>query len=264
MALSNGINLDKLIEEFTVLENKITELNGKSVMLETMLEDAKRQVTFYETKEKGDTQERDALLATVNTLQQALGDQCNLRVENESLKSNMEILKQKNQRKAEDGEAEMQQLLCEMKAHKDSHKREVETVMQECRRQVEEAHKEAFAQLQAKEAEVMKLLEQKDLDMEEMNRKLKEQEKKQQGDLLKLQIEFGEKLGRIQNSAQMSQHQQKQQDSVITAESFFKRKLHFIQEEKDKEIGTLRQRIKELEDSQRIASLCSRSKKRRT
>ncbi|XP_077354284.1 coiled-coil domain-containing protein 152 [Festucalex cinctus] len=263
MALSNGINLDKLTEEFTVLENKITELNGKNIMLETMLEDSSRQVKFYETKEKGVTQERDALLATVNALQQALEEQCNLRVENETLKSNMAILKQQSMRKAENGEVEIRRLLCEMKEHRESHKREVEIVMQECRRQAEEAHKEAFAQLQAKDAEVMKLLERKDLDMEEMNKKLKDQGKKQQGELLKLQIEFGEKLGRIQNSAHLSQHQQKQQDSVITAQNFFKRKLHFLQEEKNREIETLRQRIKELEDSQRIASLCSRSKKRR-
>ncbi|KAM9794092.1 coiled-coil domain-containing protein 152-like isoform X2 [Syngnathus typhle] len=264
MALLNGINLDKLTEEFIVLENTITDLNGKTILLETMLEDANRQVKFYETKEKAVTEERDALLVTVNQLQQALQDQCDLRVENETLKSNMEILKQQSKRKAEDGKTELQRLLCEMKAHKESHKRELETVKQECRRQVEETHKEACSQLQAKEVEVMRLMEQKDLDLEEMKTKLKDQERKQQSELLKLQIEFGEKLGRIQNTAQMNQHQQKEHESVLSAQHFFKRKLQFIQEEKNKEIGVLRQRIKELEDNQRIGNLCSRSKKRRT
>ncbi|XP_051907097.1 coiled-coil domain-containing protein 152-like [Hippocampus zosterae] len=264
MALRNGINLDKLTEEFTVLENTITELNGKNILLETMLEDANRQVKFYESKEKRVTEERDALLATVNKLQEAFQEQCNLRVENETLKSNMTTLQQQSIRTAEEKEAEIQRLHGEMKAHKESHKRALDTAIQDCKRQVEDAHKEALGQMQAKEAEVLTLLAQKDLDVEELNRKLKDQERKQQSELLKLQIEFGEKLGRMQNTAQMSQQQQQQHDSVISAQNFFKRKLQFIQEEKNKEIGALRQRVKELEDSQRVASLCSRSKKRRT
>ncbi|XP_019739150.1 coiled-coil domain-containing protein 152 [Hippocampus comes] len=176
----------------------------------------------------------------------------------------MTILQQQSIRAAEDKEAEIQRLHGEMKAHKDNHQRALDTAIQDCKGQVEGAHKEALGQIQAKEAEVLKLLAQKDLDLEEMNRKLKDQERKQQSELLKLQIEFGEKLGRMQNTAQMSQQQQQQHDSVISAQNFFKRKLQFMQEEKNKEIEALRQRVKELEDSQRVASLCSRSKKRRT
>ncbi|XP_061655565.1 uncharacterized protein LOC133490051 isoform X2 [Phyllopteryx taeniolatus] len=225
MALLNGVNLDKLIEEYTVLENTITELNGKAILLETMLDDAKRHVKCYETKEKVATEERDALLATVNNLQQALQEQCELRVANETLRRNMAVLRQQSKRTAEDGKAEIQRLLGEMKAQTESHKRGLETVTQECRRQLAQAHKEGFSQLQAKEAEFMKLVEQKDLDLEEMSRKLKDQERKQQSELLKLQVEFGEKLGRIQNTAQMSQYQQKNHDSVFTAQHFFKRRV---------------------------------------
>ncbi|XP_061656892.1 coiled-coil domain-containing protein 152-like isoform X2 [Syngnathoides biaculeatus] len=229
--------------------------------METTLEDANRKVKFYETKEKVVTGERDALLTTVNKLQQALQEQSNLRVVNETLRTNMEVLNQQSKRTAEDGKAEIQRLLSEMKAQRESHKRELETVIRDCRRQVAEAHKEGFSQLQAKEAELTKLLKQKDLNLEEMSRKLKDQERKQQSEILKLEIEYGEKLGRIQHSAEMHQH--KNHDSNFTLKNFFMGKLQFFQEEKNKEIGALRQRIKELEASQRTASLCSRAKKRR-
>lgn len=46
----------------------------------------------------------------------------------------------------QNGEAEIQQLISEMKAEEERHKRELETVRQQCRRQVEEAHMEGFSQ----------------------------------------------------------------------------------------------------------------------
>ena len=43
--------------------------------------------------------------------------------------------------------------------------------------------------MEAKDAEVKKLLEEKDVDLEEMKKRLKEQEREQQSELLKLQME---------------------------------------------------------------------------
>ncbi|XP_044030080.1 coiled-coil domain-containing protein 152-like [Siniperca chuatsi] len=259
----NCVNLDKFMEEFTQLEQKITEVNGKNNVLEIMLEDANRLMKFYVTKEKSLTEERDSLLITVNRLQQTLEEQCNLRVENERLKNDMADLKQQNEKTAEDGEAEVQRLVSEMRAKGERHKRELETVRHQCRREVEDAHREALNQLEAKDAEVKKLLEKKDVDLEEMKKRLKDQERERQSELLKLQMEFGAKLARVQSTAQWSQQQQ-QHGSNLLPQSVFKRKLQFFQEEKNKEIVVLRQRIKELEENQRASCLKnSRLKKRK-
>ncbi|XP_070781056.1 coiled-coil domain-containing protein 152 [Enoplosus armatus] len=261
----NCVNLDKFMVEFTQLEQKITEVNGKNNVLEIMLEDANRHMKFYLAKEKSLVEERDSLLVAVNRLQQTLQEQCNLRVENERLKNDVADLKQQNERAAEDGETEVQRLVGELRAEGERHKRELETVRQQCGREVEDAHREGFNQLAARDAEVKNLLEKKDLDLEEMRIKLKDQERERQSELLKLQMEFGAKLARVQSAAQWSQQQQQQQHgSNLLPQSVFKRKLQFFQEEKNKEIVVLRQRIKELEENQRASGLSdSRLKKRK-
>lgn len=46
-----------------------------------------------------------------------------------------------------------------------------------------------FLTVEAQDAEVKKLLEKKDLDLEEMKKRLKNQERERQSELLKLQME---------------------------------------------------------------------------
>ncbi|XP_049908279.1 coiled-coil domain-containing protein 152-like isoform X1 [Epinephelus moara] len=261
----NCVNLDRFMSDFTQLEQKITGLTGKNSMLEIMLEDANRLLKFSQTKEKSLIEERDSLLVSVNRLQQTLQEQCNLRVENERLKNDMADLKQQNERTAEDGAAELQQLISEMAAERERHKRELETVRQQCRREVEDVHRKGFIQLEAKDAEVKNLLEKKDLDLEELKKKLKDQERERQSELLKLQMEFGAKLARVQSTAAQwsQQQQQQQQHGSNLPQSVFKRKLQFFQEEKNKEIVALRQRIKELEENQRASGLSDSRLKRR-
>ncbi|XP_036973067.1 coiled-coil domain-containing protein 152-like isoform X1 [Acanthopagrus latus] len=264
MIKPNCVNLETFMERFTRLEQMITEVHGKNNMLDVALEDANRVLKFYVTKEKFLIEEKTSLLDTVNSLQQTLQEQCNLRVENEKLKKDMADLKQQCERAAEDREAEVQQLVSEMRAEGERHKRELETVRQQCRREVEEAQRQAVNQLKAKEAEAKKLLEKKNADVEEMKKRLKEQERERQSELLKLQMEFGAKLARVQSTAQQSQQQQQQHGSNLLPQSVFKRKLQFFQEEKNKEIGALRQRIEELEETQRACSLSDgRLKKRK-
>ena len=47
--------------------------------------------------------------------------------------------------------------------------------------------------MEAKDAEVKKLLEKKDLHLEEMKKRLKDQERERQSELLKLQMEVNER-----------------------------------------------------------------------
>ncbi|XP_041667584.1 coiled-coil domain-containing protein 152-like [Cheilinus undulatus] len=264
MAKENRVNIEKVLEVFNELEQKVTEVHNKNTALEVTLEDANRHLKFHKTKEKSLIEERDSLLATVNCLQQTLQEQMNLRVENDSLKSGMMELKQQNERTAQAGEAEVQRLVGEMRAEVEKHQRELEAVRQLCKSELEDAQREAFNQMETKDAEVKNLLEKKELELEEMRKKLKEQEREKQSELLKLQMEFGAKLARVQSTAQLSQQQQQQQHgSNLLPQSVFKRKLQFFQEEKNREIEALRQRIKELEENQRAGGHSVNSLKRR-
>ncbi|XP_072228660.1 coiled-coil domain-containing protein 152 [Leuresthes tenuis] len=265
MTKLNCVNLDEFLEEFGQLEQKITKMNGKNSMLEIMLEDANRLMKFSLSKEKSLTEEKESLLVTVNKLQQTLQEQCNLRVENERLKNEVVDLKQLSERRVEAGEAEVQRLLCRMRAEEEGHKRALEAERQQCSREVERAHREALSLLEAKDRDAERLMEEKDLDLEEMKKRLKDQERERQSELLKLQMEFGAKLARVQNTAQRSQQQQQQQPHgpSLLPQSVYKRKLQFFQEEKNKEIGALRQRIKELEEHQRTSHLGDSRLKRR-
>uniref|UniRef100_A0A7N6AGD2 Uncharacterized protein n=1 Tax=Anabas testudineus TaxID=64144 RepID=A0A7N6AGD2_ANATE len=157
----NCVNLDKFLEEFAQLEQQMTEVNGKNNALEMMLEDANRLLKLYVTKERSFMEERESLLVTVNSLQQTLQEQCNLRVENERLKSEMANLREQTAQAAEDGEAQVQQLVSDMRAEEERHKRELQTVREQWQTEVERAHGEVITQLEAKDAEVKELLEKK-------------------------------------------------------------------------------------------------------
>lgn len=52
--------------------------------------------------------------------------------------------------------------------------------------------------VEAKDAEVKKLLEKKDLDLEEMKKRMKNQEKERQSELLKIQMEVSEEVCLLQ------------------------------------------------------------------
>ncbi|XP_011480399.1 coiled-coil domain-containing protein 152 isoform X2 [Oryzias latipes] len=254
MTKSNCVDLEKFMEDFARLEQNITVVHSRSSSLEILLEDASRRRKMGLTKEKSLSEEKDGLLVTIRRLQETLQEQCNLREENDRLKTDVLHLKEHIERTREVGEAELQRLVSKLQADGRRRKVELEAVRLGCSREVEDARRDAVMRLDAKEAEMKKLLQEKDLNVEEMKKKLKDQEKQRQSELLKLQMEFGAKLARVQSSAERSLQQQ-QQGSGPLPHSIFKRKLQFFQEEKNKEITALRQRIRELEENQRVCSL---------
>ncbi|CAG5867190.1 coiled-coil domain-containing protein 152 [Menidia menidia] len=263
MAKLNSIDLDKLMEEFGELEQKITEVNDRNSILGIVLEDVNRHIKFSHAKERSLIQEKEGLLVMMSKLQQTLQEQCNLRVENERLKNEVLALKQMNERRVEAGMAEVQRLLSKIRAGEEGHKRELEALRQQCSREVEDAHREALSQIKTKDLCMKELMEGKDVALEEMKKRMKDQEREQQSELLKLQMEFGAKLARVQITAQWNQQQPHASSNL--PHSVYKKKLQFFQEEKSKEIGALRQRIRELEEHQRANSLCdSRLKRRKT
>ncbi|XP_024918586.1 coiled-coil domain-containing protein 152 isoform X2 [Cynoglossus semilaevis] len=234
---------------------RVIEVSRSNSMLEVKLGEACRLIKFYSSREKTLTEERDMLLTTVTSLQQSLQEQNNLRVENQRLKEEVMDLKRSNDRRAEAEQAEVQRLLREIGREQRKHQGELEAVRRQCRTEVELVESKVSSLMEVKDSEVTKILEEKDKEVEEMRKKLKDHEREKQSELLRLQMEFGAKLARVQSSAQRLQQQQQQHHhgSSLLPPSVFKRKLQFFQEEKNKEIMCLRERIKDLEENQRVS-----------
>ncbi|KAM9820232.1 coiled-coil domain-containing protein 152 [Neosynchiropus ocellatus] len=244
----HSLNLDTFVESFNQLEQKIAEVHTRNSQLEMMLEEAEALTKFQLNKEKSLIEERDDLLSSVKNLQQNMQEQCHLRVINAKLKNDVAILRQQNESAEKDRQAAVQQLLAEMKMEEERHQRELDVVRQQYRRELEQAHMDLCNQLEVRNEEMQAVLEKKDCDLEDMRKKITEQEREKQSELLKLQLEFGAKLARMQNTAQWTKQQHKQQSCNPIPLSVYKKKLNFIQEEKNREIVALRQRITELEE----------------
>ncbi|KAL6469910.1 hypothetical protein MHYP_G00210290 [Metynnis hypsauchen] len=229
-----AVNLNKLIQDFCLLEQKITELKGKNNILEIKLDESNRLLKFSQNKEKHLTEERDGMLGTIKGLQNNLQQQCDLRVENEKLKSAVLDLKKQNEAQVEERKCCIQRLEKEMRALGEQHQREMDDCAKEMQRKLE-----------SKDFELKEALDRKESTLEEMRQKMKQQEKEKQSEIIKLQMEFSAKLARAQSVSVMTQQQP--QASGLLPQKIFKRKLQFLQEEKNKEIEALRQRVKELE-----------------
>uniref|UniRef100_A0A673N6W8 Coiled-coil domain containing 152 n=2 Tax=Sinocyclocheilus rhinocerous TaxID=307959 RepID=A0A673N6W8_9TELE len=141
-------------------------------------------------------------------------------------------------------------MAAEMKALQDQHQRELE-----------DCDKETKMKLDAKDNELKVAHERNECALEEMRRQMREKEKEMQSQIIKLQMEFGAKLARAQSMSTKSQPQT--QASGPHPQNIFKRKLQFIQEEKNKEIEVLRQRVRELEQQSLQGLMDSRLKRRK-
>ncbi|KAG1943494.1 coiled-coil domain-containing protein 152-like [Pimephales promelas] len=244
------VDLTKLVKDFIQLENKITEMKGENATLETQLDETTRFLKLSQNKEKHLTEERDGLLETVKGLQHTLQQQCDLRVENERLKNEALQMKKENEAQIEESKAQLQRLAAEMKALQDQHQRELE-----------DCEKEAQRKLDAKDTDLKVAHERNECALEEMRRQMREKEKEQQSQTIKLQMEFGAKLARAQSMSAKSHPQT--QASAPQPQNIFKRKLQFIQNEKNKEIEALRQRVRELEQQSLYSLMDPRLKRKK-
>ncbi|XP_046901312.1 coiled-coil domain-containing protein 152-like [Hypomesus transpacificus] len=244
-----SVNLDKLIDNFTQLEQTITELKGRNNILEIKLDEADRVLKFAMTKE-------------MFLIEGEWSDDVGLTVENEKLKSRLADLIRQHERTVEEREAEVRSLVAERGVVADAQQRELETVRQQCGSEVERVRSDTRSQLEDKEAEVRELLERKEGELEDMRQRLRDKERERQSEMLKLQMEFGAEMARVQSTSQRIL--QPPQGSGLQAQNIFKRKLHFLQEEKNREIESLRQRIKELEQQHASGHYDSRLKRKKT
>ncbi|KAJ1210195.1 hypothetical protein NDU88_005563 [Pleurodeles waltl] len=80
MKKSSSVSLDKLIEDYSLIEQKISEIIGKNNLLEIQLEKSTRLLKLSETKETSIIEDCGKLKKVTKGLQDAIINQCNLRV----------------------------------------------------------------------------------------------------------------------------------------------------------------------------------------
>ncbi|XP_048875986.1 coiled-coil domain-containing protein 152-like isoform X2 [Brienomyrus brachyistius] len=205
-----AVNLQRLLDDFTHIEETITEVTKRNSFLEVKLEETSQLIKLSKTKEK--------------YLKEG---------ENESLRNTILLMEREFQARIEEGKA------CEAKLAKDL--RDLEDRHQEG---LEEMRREMRHSVEMKGLEMKALAELKDSELEEMRQKIKEQERERQSELLKLQMEFSARMARVQASFQ---GQKQLQVTPPVSRSVFQRKLQSLQEEKSREVAALHQQVAALQ-----------------
>ncbi|XP_076836924.1 uncharacterized protein ccdc152 isoform X2 [Brachyhypopomus gauderio] len=207
------VDLEKLLRDFGILEQRITELKGKNTTLEIRLDETSRILKFSHSKEKQLIEEREGMLSAISCLQNNLQQQYDARVENEKLKNTILDLKNQNEAQVKESSTCIQRLDAEMRAQQEKHQRELNDLARETQRNLE-----------SKDVEMKEALERKESALEEIRRKINDQEKEKQSEILRLQMEFSAKLARAQSMSVKTQ--QKPQGSGFLPQNIFKRILY--------------------------------------
>ncbi|NXE44716.1 CC152 protein, partial [Casuarius casuarius] len=225
------VNLGKLLDDFSVIEKKISEINEANNLLVLQLEKSNMLVKLSQSKEDSVKEECAALQNVINGLTQTVENQCNVKDENERLKDSIHILEEKLKAREQEYKLQIEKLLIEIKNKEDDHKLEIMQLNCDMKKKIE------LIELGYKEQ-----IEKKELEILELTRQLKTQDEEKQNEIIKLQIEFNAKLARVQNKTAKSFS-----DASVLPQSIYRRKLQHLQEEKNKEIEILRNTIRDLE-----------------
>ncbi|XP_021236556.1 coiled-coil domain-containing protein 152 [Numida meleagris] len=227
----NVVNLDKLLDNFSEIEKKISEINEANKLLLLQLEKSNRLLTLSQSREESVKEECTALRNVIKGLIQTLENQCNIKGENDRLKENIHILEDKLKATEQDCKDQIEKLTVEIQNKEEDHKLEIANLNSNMRKRTE-----------AKEMEYREQIEKKELEIIELTRQLKTQDEEKQNEIIKLQIEFNAKLARVQNKTTKSFS-----DASVLPQSIYRRKLQHLQEEKNKEIEILRNTVRDLE-----------------
>uniref|UniRef100_A0A8C3VVI5 Coiled-coil domain containing 152 n=1 Tax=Catagonus wagneri TaxID=51154 RepID=A0A8C3VVI5_9CETA len=225
-----NVNLDKLMNDFSQIEKKMIEISGKNNILDMQLEKANCLLKVMQTKEVSIKEECAALHDMIKGLQQTIEYHHNLKGENEQLKRNSDLMKEKLKSHEQEYKNNIAKLMNEMKIKEEGHKIEITKLYQDIQKKVE-----------LNEEKNKELIEKKEMEISELNAKLRTQEKEKQNEIVKLQLEFDAKLARVQTKSKSYP------DSTVLPHSIYRRKLQHLQEEKNKEIAILRNTIHDLE-----------------
>ncbi|XP_010119304.1 PREDICTED: coiled-coil domain-containing protein 152 [Chlamydotis macqueenii] len=225
------VNLNKLLDNFSEIEKKISEINEANNLLVLQLEKCNRLLTLSQSKEESVKEECTTLQNVIKGLTQTIENQCNLKDENGRLKGTIHILEEKLKACEQEYKDQIEKLMIEIKNKEEDHKLEITQLNCDIRKKFE-----------LKEVEYREQREKKELEILELTRQLKIQNEEKQNEIIKLQIEFNAKLARVQNKTTKSFS-----DASVLPQSIYRRKLQHLQEEKNKEIEILRNTIRDLE-----------------
>ncbi|XP_071970802.1 coiled-coil domain-containing protein 152 [Engystomops pustulosus] len=226
-----SVNLDKLLEDFSQIEKKFAEVNGKNNLLEIQLEKWNRMWKISQTKQRSLAQECATLQEVVTGLQETIELQCNMRDENSNLKRQIHTLEEKLQDLTQEYKKSIDSLMDDMRTKEGNY----QTNLQKIQRDMEK-------KLLIKEEEKHNILCAKDKEISDLWIQLRTQEKEKQSEMIKQQIEFNARLARMQ-----SRNSKSFPDTNTLSQSIYRMKLQHLQEEKNKEIESLRNTIKDLE-----------------
>ncbi|NXY64319.1 CC152 protein, partial [Callaeas wilsoni] len=231
MKKTSVVNLDKLLDDFSEIEKKISEINEANNLLIHQLEKCNRLLTLSQSKEESVKEECSTLQNVIKGLTQTIENQCNVKDENDRLKGTIHILEDKLKTCEEEYKDQIEKLMIEIKNKEEDHKLEITQLNCDIRKKFE-----------VKEMEYREQREKNELEILELTRQLKIQNEEKQNEIIKLQIEFNAKLARAQDKSTKSFS-----DSSVLPQSIYRRKLQHLQEEKNKEIEILRNTIRDLE-----------------
>ncbi|XP_073747044.1 coiled-coil domain-containing protein 152 isoform X2 [Callorhinus ursinus] len=174
----SSVNLDKLINDFSQIEKKMIETSGKNNILDMQLEKTNYLLKVMQTKEVSIKEECATLHNMIKGLQQTIESQHDLKGENEQLKRNADLMKEKLKSHEQEYKNNIAKLMSEMKIKEEGYKIEIRKLHQDMQQKIEsneEKHKE--------------LIEKKEVEISELNAKLRTQEKEKQSEIIKLQLE---------------------------------------------------------------------------
>ncbi|KAM9100070.1 coiled-coil domain-containing protein 152 [Sarcophilus harrisii] len=225
------VNLDKLINDFSQIEKRMSEISSKNNKLDIQLDKTNSLLKLMQTKENSVKEECTALQNVINGLQETIENQYDLKDENEQLKKNNDILKEKLKSHEQEYKRQIDRLVKEIQTKEEEHKMEIRKVNLDMQKKFElneEKHKE--------------LMEKKEMEISELTTKLRTQDMEKQNEIIKLQIELNAQLARAQMKSAKPYT-----DSTVLPQHIYRRKLQHLQEEKNKEIAVLRDTIRDLE-----------------
>ncbi|NWV84130.1 CC152 protein, partial [Dasyornis broadbenti] len=231
MKKTSVVNLNKLLDDFSEIEKKISEINDANNLLIHQLEKCNRLLTLSQSKEESIKEEYSTLQNVIKGLTQTIENQCNVKDENDRLKGTIHILEDKLKTCEEEYKDQIEKLMIEIKNKEEDHKLEIAQLNCDIRKKFE-----------VKEMEYREQREKKELEILELTRQLKIQNEEKQNEIIKLQIEFNAKLARAQDKTTKSFS-----DASVLPQSIYRRKLQHLQEEKNKETEILRNTIRDLE-----------------
>ncbi|NXI56312.1 CC152 protein, partial [Chloroceryle aenea] len=225
------VNLDKLVDNFSEIEKKISEINEANNLLVLQLEKCNRLLTLSQSMEEAVKEECTTLQNVIKGLTQTIENQCNVKDENDKLKGTIHILEEKLKACEQEYKDQIEKLMTEIKNKEEDHKLEIKQLSCVIRKKFE-----------VKEVEYREQREKKEMEILELTRQLKIQNEEKQNEIIKLQIEFKAKLARVQNRTPKLSS-----DASVLPQSIYRKKLQHLQEEKNKEIEILQNTIRDLE-----------------